>query len=389
MFEYLASDNITIIFSYLSQYELLNILLTNKLMYNQILKYINTTKFININTNKSLEIAYDNNLYISIIQVKKILDWDRMLIKAAGDNDLIMIKLMIKYGANKWHKSLLNACFYGDIDTVKFFVKKGADNWNEGLIFACSGGHMPIVKYMLKCGARDYSSAFVNACLSGDMDIIKLMIKRGAKFKDNDIIQQALYNACFGGNMDVVNFLMNNGAKLCPHTFCGACENNHIDIIQLHLKNNIYDWNKGFYAACKGGNESVVKLIIDKCGENALYFGLIEAIKYNNLDIAKILIEKINSISSLSHHEYNNLLYSAIIEKNIDGVKLLINSFNKHHQYFLNGTNGYLFTYHELLSYTCYYKSYEIMHFFQTFMVNNIICPRCAKKINKHIIEDD
>ncbi len=51
MIQYLHLDMIPIIFSYLSQSELLNILMTNKFIYLQMMKYINTTKFMIIDDN--------------------------------------------------------------------------------------------------------------------------------------------------------------------------------------------------------------------------------------------------------------------------------------------------------------------------------------------------
>ncbi len=75
-FEYLHLDVIPIIFSYLSQYELLSILDINKFIYSQIMKYINTTKFMIIDNNHNLKNGYKNNLIISIKQVKYKLDWD-------------------------------------------------------------------------------------------------------------------------------------------------------------------------------------------------------------------------------------------------------------------------------------------------------------------------
>ena len=75
-FEYLHLDVIPIIFSYLSQYELLSILFINKFIYNQILKYINTTKFILIDHEHKLRNGCKKNLIISIKQIKCNLDWN-------------------------------------------------------------------------------------------------------------------------------------------------------------------------------------------------------------------------------------------------------------------------------------------------------------------------
>lgn len=62
--EYLPLDMYSIIFSYLFQNELLSILLTNKFIYNQIMKYINNTKF-----SKSLIHIAEGKCFISLINI--------------------------------------------------------------------------------------------------------------------------------------------------------------------------------------------------------------------------------------------------------------------------------------------------------------------------------
>ncbi len=158
--EYLHLDVIPIIFSYLSQYELLNILLTNKFIYNQIIKYINTTKFICIDSDEKLGNGCKNNLIISIKQVKYKLDWSLGLYSACQDGHESLVKLIIKKGAN--HLNYLNdglrySCYSGKINIVNLMIEKGANEWNSGLFYACYGGHFKnksIVRLMIEKGAK-------------------------------------------------------------------------------------------------------------------------------------------------------------------------------------------------------------------------------------------
>ncbi len=182
MFEYLHLDVIPIIFSYLSQYELLNILLTNKFIYNQLMKYINTTKFILIDNNNNLERGCKNNLIISIKQIKYILNWDYGLYGACECGHESIVKLMIEKGANDWNWGLYGACFGGHESIVKLMIEKGANNWNRGLYGACLGGHecIGIVKLIIEKGANDWNWGLYHACLGGNESIIKLMIEKGA-----------------------------------------------------------------------------------------------------------------------------------------------------------------------------------------------------------------
>ncbi len=180
MIQYLHLDVIPIIFSYLSQYELLSILFINKFIYNQILKYINTTKFILIDDEHKLRNGCKKNLIISIKQIKCNLDWDYGLEGACLCGHIDIVKLMIEKGANNWNVGLEGACFCGHIDIVKLMIEKGANYWNWGLSNACEGGHESIVKLMIEKGANDWNWGLYHACLGGNESIIKLMIEKGA-----------------------------------------------------------------------------------------------------------------------------------------------------------------------------------------------------------------
>ena len=196
MIQYLHLDVIPIIFSYLSQYELLNILLTNKFIYSQLMKYINTTKFMIIDDN-NLEYGCKNNLIISIKQVKYKLDWDYGLDGACeGGNECIgIVKLMIEKGANDWDYGLRGACKNGHESIVKLMIEKGANDWNWGLYGACFGGHESIVKLMIEKGANNWNYGLYGACLGGHESIVKLMIEKGT-----DDWNWGLEGACRGGN---------------------------------------------------------------------------------------------------------------------------------------------------------------------------------------------
>ncbi len=60
------------IFDFMSQYDLLNILLTNHLLYNSLNDYINTSNFLKIDSNNLLVFAARNNLIISIKRIPHI-----------------------------------------------------------------------------------------------------------------------------------------------------------------------------------------------------------------------------------------------------------------------------------------------------------------------------
>ncbi len=220
MIQYLHLDVIPIIFSYLSQYELLSILFINKFIYNQILKYINTTKFILIDHEHKLRNGCKKNLIISIKQIKCNLDWNWGLRDACLGGHESIVKLMIEKGANNWYTGLEGACSSGHESLVKLMIEKGANNWNTGLEGACFCGHESLVKLMIEKGANYWNRGLCNACFCGHIDIVKLMIEKGANDWNN-----GLYNACLGGNESIIKLMIEKGAT---HCYCNKLINDHI-----------------------------------------------------------------------------------------------------------------------------------------------------------------
>ncbi len=221
MFEYLHLDMIPIIFSYLSQHELLNILFTNKFIYYQIMKYINTTKFILIDSDDKLRYGCENNLIISIVKIINMnLDWNCGLYYACKGGHINITKLIIKKGANDCNRGLAGACEGCNESLVKLMIEKGANNWNRGLYYACEGGDESIVKLMIDKGANHWEIALYCACESGHESLVKLMIEKGA----NDL-NVGLKYACKNGHINIVKLMIEKGATQCR--WCNKNANEH------------------------------------------------------------------------------------------------------------------------------------------------------------------
>lgn len=87
MFQELPLDMFQHIFDNLSQQDLLNILLTNKLIYSQIMKYINTTTIRIISSDKMYRGAVNDKLTISLIRNKfPQLEWNYAIIKVCSSD---------------------------------------------------------------------------------------------------------------------------------------------------------------------------------------------------------------------------------------------------------------------------------------------------------------
>lgn len=161
MFLELPLDMYTIIFPYLTQSELLNILLTNKFIYHQIMKYINNTEFSN-----SIIYIVEHNRIISLINIinnKHHVNCN-ILYDSVIYNNIKLVEIMLVYLRNMKHYypqkynriiniAFRNSCRYGYIDIVKLIINEDYGDFNLGLTTACLYNKIKIVKLMIKKGA--------------------------------------------------------------------------------------------------------------------------------------------------------------------------------------------------------------------------------------------
>lgn len=213
-----------------------------------------------------------------------------------SDNNLDLVKHLIKQGAANWNGGLKNACKYGQLKMIEFMIKKGADDWDSGVYAACDGGYINIVKLMYDLGALKssrLSSRLFAACIEGHTDIIDLLIENGAKCWG-----EGLRGACIGGHVEIAKFMIKKGVicekdgmdgmdgmdgvdgvdgvdevneaeyrkNIANINYClqMACTNKHFEIVKLLLRtfNKIIDWYKGLSHACVG-DVSIVKYMLD------------------------------------------------------------------------------------------------------------------------------
>ncbi len=94
---------------------------------------------------------------------------------------LILVQIMIKYGAKHFDWGLRSACEGGYPDLVDLMIENGANNFNSGLSFACKGNNPELVDLMIhKYGAREFNYGLTSACEGGHKDLAKFMITLGA-----------------------------------------------------------------------------------------------------------------------------------------------------------------------------------------------------------------
>jgi len=130
-FAELHLDVYQLIFEYLSQDDLLNLLLMNHTFYQQVMKYIDAVNLI------------------------QIIDGCNYLHQCCNLNMIISIKMCIlKSSDMHWNCGLCSACGSGNETIAKMMIKKGANNFNGGLYRACKGGHKMLAKFMIEKGAE-------------------------------------------------------------------------------------------------------------------------------------------------------------------------------------------------------------------------------------------
>ena len=163
-----------------------------------------------------------------------------LLMIAADSNDIEMIQLLIKGGANPnftnamgW-SPLLSAChnYKRTVKTevIKLLLESGADpNSNRQRINPlsklCEQGNLEAVKVMLEFGAEvnpkiePGSHPFIGACGSGNLELVKLLVSRGAETKAQGKYGENAISATLRmGNADVLNYLVND-LQIDPNYF--------------------------------------------------------------------------------------------------------------------------------------------------------------------------
>ena len=189
MFEQLHLDVYQLIFAYLTQQDLLDMLLINKTFYWQIMKYIPKLK----KTSRNFEV-YEYcklNLIISIKLSAKLYQnewnyyayWNHAnfgLEGACESSNMKLIEFMIKKGATFWNWGLEGVCRGGHKMLVELMIEKGAWDWNRGLLGACEGGHKMLAEWMIEKGANDWILALQGACRGGHKKLVEMMINKGA-----------------------------------------------------------------------------------------------------------------------------------------------------------------------------------------------------------------
>jgi len=219
------------------------------------------------------------------------------------------VNMKNKYGGTP----LSFAAELGCLDMAELLLKEGADvnavvsNGRTALYYAAHKGHFEIVKLLLEYNAdvnnkaNDGLTVLHYAAGNGKLEVVELLLRYGANVQDKDNDNcTALHYAALSGHLEVASKILKtikenvdndannkeNADKLlegCINLentfkdtpFSLAARKGHIEIVKLLLENfinfdvkNSQEHRKIFNHAVQSNNEDVIKLVMEKSGEN-------------------------------------------------------------------------------------------------------------------------
>lgn len=240
--EELPNDMFQEIYKYLTQSEILNMLMLNRKIYELTMRYIDSIYIYNRHSNYKLvgniNIQYfcrNMRYYYYITEINNEYTYnDALLLYLASNNYIIHIidyfykfDTIIYYRFNESYglkkeiikaikKCIINAAEYGYINIIKFLIERYNIKLDYALEYACKGNHIDIVKLILNRGEGYLSKSLRKSCEIRDIDIniISLLIK-SIKYVSNT----ALYNACLSGNIKLFRYLVKHINETDPYRF--------------------------------------------------------------------------------------------------------------------------------------------------------------------------
>ncbi len=311
-------------------------------------------------------------------------DINTVLLKAIYANDVALVKMLIKFGADLNHRSskqtplmivknwisgeedskemlgvlgpdlppLIVAVIEQNIKKVSQLIAAGAqinstdEEGKTPLIWACDKANREIVKILIKAGANVNAQSKSNASallFTAEDKIVKDLIKAGANvnIQDKDG-NTALINAARNGNNEIIKILIQEKANVNFKTVYGdtalilAIKADRIeieaikDIISANADVNVQDESKNtalMYAAAEGNIEAMKLLLAAKADVNLQdedgFTALVHAFSRGNIEGAKLLIAAKTNVN-IQEEDGSTVLMHAASQGDVEATKLLI-----------------------------------------------------------------
>ena len=370
-------------FLYVCKYGHLDII---KVLINKV--KLDTTNYYEKN---ALIIAYENkHLYVVDYLIKtKPEMFLNFLYNACKNNYLYLVKKLVEQNKYINKDILFITCINNCFDIFKYLLKNtNYDiNWcdsrnNNLLLIACKKNYLNIVKYLIKktkinihLQNNEKNNALLIASKKNNTDIIRYLVsKTDIDINVTNIKNKNLLYYCYKyDNYDIIenkNFYFPINSKENEKILLNSCYYNHIHIVKklyyLFFRNIQYKeiLVNNFKYKFKENNffpDEISNIILDYLNINSLnihqYIELDDDLckLYKNGNVTEIK-EKINENCLLVYKNYDNIIYIACENNDIDFINFYIKKY-EHEKYY----NSYKhIDYTKLLLYPCLNNNLQI-----------------------------
>lgn len=237
------------------------------------------------------------------------------------------LKLLIDHGVDifydkksDWSEPLYLACKKADLELIKYILNglENENKYNNVLHYLSEYSHIDLMKWAIDNGA-DVNSAdgvcLVFACPHKEQKhVVKFLLKNGADIEVRN--GESIKMASKYGNWDTVKLLVKSGAEITKQCIGEAIRHDEMDIVKLLIE--------------KGGDPNCCYDYFSRGWDLSTDTPLRYAVSKENLSLVKLLIEKganINDRDDIRNGGENDLLFSLLNKNSADAdniSKLLI-----------------------------------------------------------------
>jgi serine/threonine protein kinase len=183
------------------------------------------------------------------------------------------------------------------------FLYHHFSNNKEGMVLAaCEAYDIPYITRTLERCVEMSNQVFAYACQHNDMYLLEVATRTGFATDVVNATQQqtlsriynlnlGLYAACKGGQFSMIEYLVQKGANNWDLGMIAGGEYGRMDIVQLMIKYGAKDWNRGLSSACTGGNIEIVKLMIERGADN-WKGGMLSACIGGHTQVVELMLQK-------------------------------------------------------------------------------------------------
>lgn len=139
---------------------------------------------------------------------------------ACNGGHIEIVKFLISKGVTDWNGGSLGACCSEGGDMCKnvviimLMIAFGASNFEMILKYACSRGYIELAQLAILNGAVNFKGGLVTACKNGNAEMVRLMIKHGSGNITRTYLNEGLQEVVHGNeNTDILNLLITAGAN--------------------------------------------------------------------------------------------------------------------------------------------------------------------------------